>query len=76
MNVREEILREKIDPFLTTERLSAVAQLALAETGGGAGKLNVETVKVLSGGCWNRVIGVSFSSGEAQIVCKISPEDR
>ena len=76
MNVREEILREKIDPFLTTERLSAVAQLALAETGGGAGKLNVETVKVLSGGCWNRVIGLSFSSGQPQIVCKISPVDK
>jgi fructosamine-3-kinase len=76
VNVREEILREKIDPFLTTERLSAIAQLAFAETDDGAGKLNVETIKVLSGGCWNRVIGVSFSSGQSQIVCKISPVDK
>jgi fructosamine-3-kinase len=36
----------------------------------------VEEIKVLSGGCWNRVVAVSFSSGEPQIVCKISPEDR
>ena len=73
MNVREEILREKIDPFLTPERLAAVSQLAFAETGDVAERLNIETVKVLSGGCWNRVIGVSFSSGQPQIVCKISP---
>jgi protein-ribulosamine 3-kinase len=87
LNVREDILRKKIDPFLTTERLAAVAQLALAgmvdasgqgssaERAGGE-SLHIEKVKILSGGCWNRVIGLSFSSGEAQIVCKISPEDR
>jgi fructosamine-3-kinase len=88
LNVREEILRKKIDPFLTRERLAAVAQLALAGMVDGAGdstgdppaaptgEFQIEAVKVLSGGCWNRVIGVSFSSGEAQIVCKISPEDK
>jgi fructosamine-3-kinase len=87
VNVREEILREKIDPFLTSERLSAVAQLALAGTGdalarrssaeqsGGEPPL-IHKVKVLSGGCWNRVIGVSFCSGQPQIVCKISPLDK
>lgn len=92
MNVREEILREKIDPFLTPERLAAVAQLAFAETGGAAvaggsrgsedpaaaagGEIRIEAIKVLSGGCWNRVIGLSFASGHDPIVCKISPVDR
>jgi fructosamine-3-kinase len=89
VNVREEILQKKIDPFLTQERLTAVAQLAFAETGDLAGRPaasggeqrgvevpRIEQVKVLSGGCWNRVIGLSFSSGQPQIVCKISPEDR
>ena len=76
MNVREDILREKIDPFLTPERLTAVSQLAFAETGHGDRKPDIQTVKVLSGGCWNRVIGVAYSSGQPQIVCKISPVDK
>ncbi|UCF99531.1 MAG: fructosamine kinase family protein [Spirochaetaceae bacterium] len=88
MNVREEILREKIDPFLTPERLAVIAQLACAEMGDEAGAEaqagsaaggelpRIGEVKVLSGGCWNRVIEVSFSSGESRIVCKISPEER
>jgi fructosamine-3-kinase len=78
VNVQEEILREKIDPFLTPDRLSALARLSLA----GDGDLTeeevprIEQVKVLSGGCWNRVIGVSFSSGQPPIVCKISPVEK
>jgi fructosamine-3-kinase len=76
VNVREEILREKIDPLLTRQRLAVVSQLALAETGNGSEAPRIESVKVLSGGCWNRVVGVSFSSGQPPIVCKISPEDR
>ena len=76
MNVREEILREKIDPLLTPQRLAAVSQLAFAETEDGSEKPSIKTVKVLSGGCWNRVVAVSFSSGQPQIVCKISPEDK
>jgi fructosamine-3-kinase len=73
VNVREEILRDRIDPFLTSERLSAVCQLAFAETEEGAQKPNIASIKVLSGGCWNRVVGLSFSTGQPQIVCKISP---
>jgi len=73
VNVREEILREKIDPFLTKERLSAVSQLAFAETEDGSGRPSIREVKTLSGGCWNRVVGLSFSTGQPQIVCKISP---
>jgi fructosamine-3-kinase len=75
VNVREKILREKIDPFLTRERLAAVSRLAFADTQDGAGMPGIEAVKVLSGGCWNRVVGLSFSSGQPQIVCKISPDE-
>jgi fructosamine-3-kinase len=74
VNVHEEILRENIDPFLTRERLSAVSRLAFAETDSGGQEPSIETVKVLSGGCWNRVVGISFYSGQPQIVCKISPD--
>jgi fructosamine-3-kinase len=84
VNVREEILQEKIDPFLTPERIAVIARLAFAEYSDGVGNSSdpgreeprIETTKVLSGGCWNRVIGVSFASGEAGIVYKISPEER
>ena len=83
MNVREEILKEKIDPFLTPERLAVIARLVFAEHSDGIGrssdpggeKPKIETAKVFSGGCWNRVIEVSFASGEAGIVYKISPEE-
>jgi len=83
LNVREDIIREKIDPFLTDERISAIAQLAFAERGERGeeaasaqnGPPRIDKVGVLSGGCWNRVIGVSFSSGQPPIVCKISPDD-
>ncbi len=71
MNVREDQLREKIDPYLSEQRLGLVARIAFAES-----EPQVESVKVLSGGCWNRVVGVSFASGEPDLVCKISPEDR
>jgi fructosamine-3-kinase len=76
VNVREEILREKIDPILTRERLAAISQLAFADSEGGTEKPSINEYKVLSGGCWNRVIGVSFSSGQPQIVFKISPEEK
>ena len=83
MNVREDILQEKIDPFLTPERLAVVARIVFEEHRDGVGKNSgpdeaeprIEAAKVLSGGCWNRVIDVSFASGEAGIVYKISPEE-
>jgi len=83
VNVREEILQEKIDPFLTPERLAVIARLVFAEHREGVGKSSdpggeepqIEAAKVLSGGCWNRVLDVSFASGEAGIVYKISPEE-
>ncbi len=83
MNVREDILQEKIDPFLTPERLAVVARIVFEEhrdgvgtnSGPGEAEPRIEAAKVLSGGCWNRVIDVSFTSGEAGIVYKISPEE-
>ena len=66
MNVQEHELREKIDPYLTPENLSAVATTALGETVRSTG------YRVLTGGCWNRVIAVE--SDAVPIVIKISPK--
>ncbi len=92
MNVREELLRRKIDPFLTPERLGLIARLALnagtgpleadvfepGRAGGSAAGSQppVAAAKVLSGGCWNRVIAVSFPGPQAELVYKISPEEK
>jgi hypothetical protein len=70
VNVREDILRTKIDPFLTPERLSLAARMA------GYDAESAAEVKILSGGCWNRVVAVSFSTGEPDLVFKISPDER
>jgi fructosamine-3-kinase len=61
MNVQEELLRGRIDPHLTDGNLSRL-------TGG-----RVTGYRVLTGGCWNRVIGVR--SGDAELVLKISPHE-
>lgn len=61
MNVQEAILRERIDPFLTSDRLSRLAGD------------RVEGYEVLTGGCWNRVVGVT--AGERDLVLKISPHE-
>lgn len=61
MNVQEELLREHIDPYLTHENLSRLA--------GG----RVDGHEILTGGCWNRVIGVR--SEGAELVLKISPHE-
>jgi fructosamine-3-kinase len=92
VNVRENLLREKIDPFLSPERLGLVARLALsagpalvgadaiepgrAEEPAAGLQTQVAAAKVLSGGCWNRVIAVSFSAPQAELVYKISPEEK
>ena len=65
MNVQEELLTEKIDPYLTNANLTRL----LEEAGFDA---SVEGYRVLTGGCWNRVIGASLSDGR-EVVCKISP---
>lgn len=61
MNVQEQLLRERIDPYLTNENLSQLA--------GG----RVDGYEILTGGCWNRVIGVR--SDGTELVLKISPHE-
>jgi fructosamine-3-kinase len=68
MNVQEALLQERIDPSLTDERLSLLAGRALAE------RATVRGYTVLTGGCWNRVIGIR--AGGSELVVKISPNDR
>lgn len=67
MNVQETLLREKIDPALTDDALSALVSRALNET------TRVHGYEVLTGGCWNRVIGVD--AGGRDLVIKISPHE-
>ena len=67
MNVRETELQERIDPHLTAENLDTLASRALGRT------VESEKASVLTGGCWNRVVGVTFTHGEDELVIKISP---
>jgi fructosamine-3-kinase len=68
VNVQERLLNEKIDPALSDWALSRLAGNALGE------QVRVEGYTVLTGGCWNRVIGVE--AGGTRLVFKISPHDR
>jgi fructosamine-3-kinase len=68
MNVREELLKSRIDPHLTTRNLSALASRAAGE------KLRVSGTASLSGGCWNRVLKVDFEGAHPSLVFKISPD--
>ncbi|NBF39470.1 MAG: phosphotransferase [Spirochaetes bacterium] len=61
MNVQEELLRGRIDPHLTCENLSRLTGAA------------VQGYEILTGGCWNRVIGVRVDGTE--LVLKISPHE-
>lgn len=65
MNVQEELLREKIDPLLTSDTIRSICSEACGE------RVHVSEFGVLTGGCWNRVMGVSTS--ERELVLKISP---
>ena len=67
MNVQEELLNTKIDPYLSDWALSRLCGEALGEA------VHVVGYSVLTGGCWNRVIGVT--AGGNRIVLKISPHD-
>ncbi len=69
MNVQEAVLQERIDPKLTDETLAELASRAAC--GSDAGARRVDGYRVLTGGCWNRVIGVR--AGETDLVYKISP---
>ncbi len=68
MNVQEELLQEKIDPVLSDGRLSMLAGEALG------GRVQVHGYHVLTGGCWNRVIGIDADG--TPLVVKISPHQR
>ena len=65
MNVQEALLAEQIDPHLTNANLTRQLTAAGFEA-------SVVGYRVLTGGCWNRVIGLSLSDGR-ELVCKISP---
>ncbi len=67
MNVREDLLRARIDPALTPRTLSEIAGQAL-----GAG-VRVQSWGPLTGGCWNRVILLQGDPGAEKLVFKISP---
>ncbi len=67
MNVQEELLNSRIDPFLSDRALSHLAGEALGEN------VHVVGYTILTGGCWNRVIAVD--AGGTKIVIKISPHD-
>lgn len=67
MNVREGLLRRRIDPALTPHALSRIASAAL-ET-----DIEVSGWEPLTGGCWNRVIRLTGGRGADGVVLKISP---
>jgi fructosamine-3-kinase len=68
MNVREDILRAKIDPYLTDATLSALATEALGV------RTRSEGYSVLTGGLWNRVISVPVTGTEKHLVVKVTPQ--
>ena len=67
MNVQEKLLREKIDPALTAENLSRLSTRAIGEP------VRAESARILTGGCWNRVIAVGFDDDTPDLVFKINP---
>ena len=68
MNVMEQTLRETIDPALTRENLSLLATRAMGRP------LQAVSARVLTGGCWNRVISVGFEGRGPELVFKINPQ--
>ncbi len=69
MNVQEQLLQERIDPFLSNGTLTELCRRGLAGE-----RCAVSGYETLTGGCWNRVIGVRC--GERDLVLKISPHAR
>jgi len=63
----EQALKKKIDPFLTMENLSLIGSRASGR------QIRAESAGILSGGCWNRVIVVSFENDEPDLIYKINP---
>jgi fructosamine-3-kinase len=67
VNVRESLLQERIDPALTPGALSEIAGAALGES------VRVRAWHPLTGGCWNRVIGLEGGAAAERLVIKIAP---
>jgi len=67
LNVNEQALNERIDPYLTPDRLSDICSKALNRP------VTVRNVEVLSGGCLNRVVGLEFDKEMRALVLKASP---
>jgi len=67
MNVNEQTLREKIDPYLTRQNLSAICSKALGKN------VSVNAASILTGGCLNRVIGIDLGQSENPVVLKATP---
>ena len=68
MNVQERLLQRRIDPHITDRALTEICRRSLPDHAG-----DVRGYEVLTGGCWNRVIGVRYGSHD--LVLKISPHD-
>ena len=66
----EQTLKQKIDPALTVENLSQLGTRSLNR------EATANSARILTGGCWNRVIAVAFEGDEQELVFKISPEPR
>jgi len=73
VNVQETLLQERVDPHLSDRVLTELADRALRAADGSdaapAGR--VRGYEILTGGCWNRVIGIEADG--RRLVCKISP---
>ena len=61
----DSLLKEKIDSFLTSGNLSSIASRSLKR------KVKAVAASILSGGCWNRVLSVSFENVEKDLVFKM-----
>ncbi len=66
MNVQEQLLQQSIDPLLSTRTLTEFCRRSLPDAA-----CDVSGYETLTGGCWNRVIGVRC--GDRDLVLKISP---
>jgi fructosamine-3-kinase len=70
MNVNEQLLQQKIDPFLTSENLSAICSIALAK------QVTIKKAYTLTGGCLNRVIGIDLDQNVPSVVLKATPQEK
>ena len=62
----ESALVDRIDPFITPDNLALLASRAVGH------EVRPRRTEVLTGGCWNRVVGVDLGDHEPDLVFKIS----